>query len=723
MKKINSKSALALLIGVSLNAGSAAAVSFPSVPIPGLPGWDQGTFITNAWQITSQNATRSVHTIGALIVLDTKVDDIIEDIENLDLGNINIDFTTVTDKITTLESKITDLNLNVGEIPGLVTKVSDQAIAMGLLKNEITAATDVARISQDLLADPSLKNALEIISEDGGEFVNKLNSIADDADRLQTLVNNVNIVSEQLPDNIDTDISNALLLAKDSIVLAENQMRLASSNPASHPNLVNLLNGMTRLMNEMKDGLGPDVNIDAFTGLMAILPPQAIEAIGYGLLTAGIDNGFISRLDEVVQAVPQLKRVIVADTSFSGVAGGIAADVRDSDVLKCSEMYRDRLYLNALATTTSITGASLKVIGGYVNSLSETVATGYFANQKMEAGVHGYAALDIKNDNYKMAGLIIDGIGDGLLGLADAASGTIRHCEYIVNNRTVQQRFVDVVGDDAWVPGQPLNPMHTLAGIGDNITSTSVNLRLLDEKVTTANTTLGVISSDITLANTSLSVIITATENANATLGIISNDVTTANTTLGVINNDVVAANATLAKILANTDKIPAIGSEITGINSTVESNSDVLAYIAERIDSIPSLKRSGTGQNSTGASVTETKGKQTVYASTTDVITDVATNDDATVDFQKLMLRISIEESLSSDQSKGIAIYYRPTERGGQLEFVREIVNDTIQQNLDGGYTVGTALSYLDEGDVHFASGYYKEAWEAFGHAYREAL
>jgi hypothetical protein len=93
-------------------------------------------------------------------------------------------------------------------------------------------------------------------------------------------------------------------------------------------------------------------------------------------------------------------------------------------------------------------------------------------------------------------------------------------------------------------------------------------------------------------------------------------------------------------------------------------------------------------------------------------------------VDYQLLMFRMHIEESLlNSGKQKVFATLYRLDDCGGQLEFLREIVNDTIQKNIESAYSVGLAFTNLDEGDSHMISGYNKKAWEAFGQVYREVL
>jgi hypothetical protein len=88
----------------------------------------------------------------------------------------------------------------------------------------------------------------------------------------------------------------------------------------------------------------------------------------------------------------------------------------------------------------------------------------------------------------------------------------------------------------------------------------------------------------------------------------------------------------------------------------------------------------------------------------------------------QKLQLRIEIESDLSEPGNHPIALFELPASAGGHLDFVREIVADTIAKMQAAGQGVGNANAFLAAGDAALAAKNYRDAYSNYGKAYRAA-
>jgi hypothetical protein len=81
-------------------------------------------------------------------------------------------------------------------------------------------------------------------------------------------------------------------------------------------------------------------------------------------------------------------------------------------------------------------------------------------------------------------------------------------------------------------------------------------------------------------------------------------------------------------------------------------------------------------------------------------------------------LLQIEIEKSLLLHDR--ISHFYLPAAFGGRLELVREIVVEAIVQNQAAGIDVGNAPTSVAQGDVHYAAGEWKAAYDEYQQAYR---
>ncbi len=81
----------------------------------------------------------------------------------------------------------------------------------------------------------------------------------------------------------------------------------------------------------------------------------------------------------------------------------------------------------------------------------------------------------------------------------------------------------------------------------------------------------------------------------------------------------------------------------------------------------------------------------------------------------------LTIESALASDNSAPIVVFQLPSAQGGQLEAVRALVQARITQTAASGGRIGFSRRFLRDGNVLFAQGDYKGAYDAYRRAYRE--
>jgi len=84
-------------------------------------------------------------------------------------------------------------------------------------------------------------------------------------------------------------------------------------------------------------------------------------------------------------------------------------------------------------------------------------------------------------------------------------------------------------------------------------------------------------------------------------------------------------------------------------------------------------------------------------------------------------LLQIEIEKSLLLHDR--ISHFYLPAAFGGRLELVREIVVEAIVQNQAAGIDVGNAPTNVANGDVHYAAGEWKAAYDDYQTGYRTVV
>lgn len=92
--------------------------------------------------------------------------------------------------------------------------------------------------------------------------------------------------------------------------------------------------------------------------------------------------------------------------------------------------------------------------------------------------------------------------------------------------------------------------------------------------------------------------------------------------------------------------------------------------------------------------------------------------------DFDAEALRFDIEANMIGESSRtAISLFQLPAHHGGDLEVVRELVVQSIDQLQMPGDHMDDARRYLNSGDVNYGSEKWVEAYESYRSAYRVAV
>lgn len=92
--------------------------------------------------------------------------------------------------------------------------------------------------------------------------------------------------------------------------------------------------------------------------------------------------------------------------------------------------------------------------------------------------------------------------------------------------------------------------------------------------------------------------------------------------------------------------------------------------------------------------------------------------------ELRNLLLRAQIEADLASESNAvKVAWFITPTANGGHLDFVQQIVTETLANVLAAGGGIGNAQSFLDKANADKAAGKFKAAYDNYRKAYKEAI
>lgn len=266
-----------------------------------------------------------------------------------------------------------------------------------------------------------LEDAVDRIENKLDATRSKVNDIKSDTN----ILGNATSIAGQIQPQTFDDIRSALADAQALLNLVKSQATGALNNRANHPDLAALVSGVESAIKALMGDAGNNVNLTVLSQLLGVLPDKALAVIGQGLLTAGIDRNFTTRLNSTASGLVGVLAVVneeVSEVPRKFMRSGTG----------CALVDYSRGVVKFEARNLLIVGSTAKLAGKVLSGLSKTVAVG----KKIEPGIHGYASFTIETDGLDTVGKITEGLGTALVGLATAAGVKLRHCETLFYQQT-----------------------------------------------------------------------------------------------------------------------------------------------------------------------------------------------------------------------------------------------------------------------------------------------
>jgi hypothetical protein len=174
------------------------------------------------------------------------------------------------------------------------------------------------------------------------------------------------------------------------------------------------------------------------------------------------------------------------------------------------------------------------------------------------------------------------------------------------------------------------------------------------------------------------------------------------------------------AQVAANYDRLAYLNEQIdTDYNATISNSNGNAAAIQSNDNNNKNAIVSNDNSNAAATQANDNANKNAIVA-----------NDNANAAAILLALQQALgkldkalmEANLSSS-SPPVGTYELPLSSGGQLEPIRDLVTATIATMQADGQYVGTALTYLSQGNTYLAAHQYKLAFGRYRAAYQQAV
>jgi hypothetical protein len=247
-------------------------------------------------------------------------------------------------------------------------------------------------------------------------------AIVTNTDGMQDLVENVRGVTSALPNGAMDDLREALQDAQALLDLAQTQAADAVANKGNYPDLVEFSTGLANLTKASMGDAGKNVNFGALTQLLEILPDKLRAVTGQGLMTAGIDQAFVEKLQQAALDVTLLEQVEQQTSQLAAPPDGPEFLTGGSN---CAIWNDNREAIDKASKGAGALGKLMKLSGKIIESKAEALKVG----EKLHIGIHGYALFDIEKKPLEALGKKLEGVGDALKDKADWASDNLNHCE------------------------------------------------------------------------------------------------------------------------------------------------------------------------------------------------------------------------------------------------------------------------------------------------------
>jgi hypothetical protein len=208
-------------------------------------------------------------------------------------------------------------------------------------------------------------------------------------------------------------------------------------------------------------------------------------------------------------------------------------------------------------------------------------------------------------------------------------------------------------------------------------------------------------------------------------------------TAAAVVANEIAINQCALQDALVDAAEIEAtfenskiIASQNDGISTQVSGVSTQVSGVSTQVSNLSTQVATHDTDIKNDLSTHDTDIKSDLSTHDTDIKNDLSTHDtdvklllsdlQAQVQaFQDLALRVEIERALTDN--KRHAVFYLPQAQGGQLETVRQIVLDDMNDNQAAGLGIGQAQRWFNRAQDSMNAGDYKDAFDEFAQAYKE--
>ncbi len=246
--------------------------------------------------------------------------------------------------------------------------------------------------------------------------VNKIQTLINDTTGIATVLDRyqqAEAALNALPEGSFEDLRKLLESAQQILTFSQQKLTGAINrmNANEHAELIPFLSSTQSLAQAVMGTTSAPVDLQLLVQMVSILPEEILAIAGETLLMVGIDNNFVTNLNQTIGHVELLQQVPLGSLTDCNFVNANAEDIR-------------------LAANGALgTGLVLKGAGKLLVAFGHTAVSGIF--EGVEVGVHGYAHYKIKNSKPKTLGNILDGIGSAMFPLAATGRSAVARCEIL----------------------------------------------------------------------------------------------------------------------------------------------------------------------------------------------------------------------------------------------------------------------------------------------------
>ena len=173
------------------------------------------------------------------------------------------------------------------------------------------------------------------------------------------------------------------------------------------------------------------------------------------------------------------------------------------------------------------------------------------------------------------------------------------------------------------------------------------------------------------------------------------------------IDRLIAKAGDTQAAITAVKTTVDTVKTQADSVDTAVTALNNILNDITDRVEEVQ------FGLQTLQTRVTILRNTEvTILKKADTLIVNLGT-------FEKLQLRMQIEQNLDKNDEAPVGLFQLPAAFGGYLEFVKSIVTETLAKRAAVGNPSAQAMAFLVSANAAFAAGEYKTAYVNYRKAY----